>query len=109
MSNNINTKENKKGAREKTALNVRMCKDEYLLIKDAAEEQNMSLSEYVRERITNGVDGIRLKNKQAILSPLVTLSNYINDLEESEAKTEMQRATMRIWNLLKDQFIVEEE
>ena len=46
MSNNINTKENKKGVREKTALNVRMDKDEYLLIKDAAKKQKMTINRY---------------------------------------------------------------
>lgn len=109
MSNNINTKENKKGVREKTALNVRMDKDEYLLIKDAAKKQNMSISEYVRCQITNGVQGVSIKDKDKILGPLVIISNDINDLEESQIKREMKRATMKIWNLLNNQFIVEEE
>ena len=107
--NDTSNQINNNGSKKKKNLNVRIYEDELTLVKDAAAEQNMSLSEYVRERITNGVDGIRLNNKQAILSPLVILSNNINELEESEAKEEMKRANMKIWRLLADQIMEGQE
>ncbi len=87
---------------------VRIKEEERTLIRQIADSNNMSISEYVRKRTLQGDNNCGLKQGAKVLGAVIDLSNDINDMDESEVKKRMRHNALEIWRLLNDQFEIEQ-
>lgn len=87
---------------EKTKkVQFRISEDDLAIIDRAAANNNVNRTQYIIHKALEPSSNDYIVNKNQMMEHLTKLSNYINDLQESDEKNYLKEEVFGIWQSLK--------